>query len=55
MTRSKLWAPLAATAFVLSLGLSACGEGTPEQQSANPEAEQSGDAAATTEGEQKTE
>lgn len=49
MNQSKLWAPLVAAAFALSLGLAACGEGTTDQQSSNPDSEQPGDAAATTE------
>jgi hypothetical protein len=56
MTRAKGWVPLAAAVFALSLGLAACDEGGPEQQTSNPVAEQSGDAAATPEGEtQKSE
>ena len=47
MTRSKAWVPLAAVAFALSLGLAACDEGGPEQQTSTPAAEQPGDAAAT--------
>jgi hypothetical protein len=53
MTRSRPWVPLAAVAFALSLGLAACDEGGPEQQTSNPPAEQSGDAAATPESETK--
>ena len=56
MTRATGWAPLAAAAFALSLGLAACDEGGPEQQTSAPAAEQPGDAAATPEGEtQKSE
>lgn len=51
MTKLTRWAPLAGIAFALSLGLAACGEAGPEQQSSNPVSEQSGDAAATMEGE----
>jgi hypothetical protein len=49
MTGLKRWVPIVGTAFLLSLGLAACGEGGPEQQSQAPAAEESGDAAATTE------
>jgi hypothetical protein len=56
MTRAKGWVPLAAAAFALSLGLAACDEGGPEQQSSAPATEQPGDAAATPESEtQKSE
>lgn len=52
MTGLKRWVPLVGAAFILSLGLAACGEGTaPDQQSQNPVSEQSGDAAATVESE----
>ena len=51
MTELKRWAPFAALAFALSLGLAACGEAGPEQQSSKPMSEQSDDAAATMEGE----
>ena len=54
MTALKTFVPLAGAAFLLSLGLAACGEGTaPEQQSQAPAAQESGDAAAT--GENETE
>ncbi len=49
MTELKRFVPIVGVAFLLSLGLAACGEGGPEQQSQNPTTEQSGDAAATTE------
>lgn len=49
MTKLSRWAPLAGAAFALSLGLAACDEGGPEQQSSTTMSEQSGDAAATTE------
>ena len=49
MTGFKRYVPIVGAAFLLSLGLAACGEGGPEQQSQNPSTEQSGDAAATTE------
>jgi len=57
MTKLIRWAPFAALAFALSLGLAACGEAGPEQQSSNAASEQSDDAAATmeTEMEKKTE
>ncbi len=57
MTKMVGWAPFAALAFALSLGLTACGEGGPEQQSSSAVSEQSDDAAATmeTEMESKTE
>lgn len=51
MTRSNAWVPLAAVAFALSLGLAACDEGGPEQQTSTPAAEQPGDAAAMPESE----
>ena len=46
MTGSKAWVPFAAAVFALSLGLAACDEGGPEQQSSTPATEQPGDAAA---------
>lgn len=49
MTELKRWAPLAAIAFAVSLGLTACGEAGTDQQSSNAVSEQSGDAAATME------
>ena len=48
MTTFKRLVPLVGTAFLLSLGLAACGEGT-EQQSSAPQTEQSSDAAAVPE------
>jgi hypothetical protein len=36
MTGLKRWVPIVGTAFLLSLGLAACGEGGPEQQSQAP-------------------
>ena len=36
MTKSKQLLPSAIIAFLLSLGLAACGDGAPEQQSQNP-------------------
>jgi hypothetical protein len=53
MTGLKRWVPIVGTAFLLSLGLAACGEGGPEQQSQAPAAEESGDAAATTESQEE--
>lgn len=54
ITRSH-WAWLAGALFLLSAGLSACDQ-SPQQQGSNPAAEQSGDAAATGDGEmEKTE
>lgn len=43
MTELKRLVPSAAVAFLLSLGLAACGEAGPEQQSQNPTTEQSSD------------
>ena len=55
MTTMKKFVPLVSAAFLLSLGLAACGEGTaPEQQSQAPAAQESGDAAATAESESST-
>ncbi len=54
MTRSEAWVTLAAAAFALSLGLTACDEGDPEQQSSAPVTEQPDDAAATPEIETET-
>ena len=55
MNTIKKLVPLVSAAFLLSLGLGACGEGTtPEQQSQAPAAEESGDAAATSESESST-
>ena len=48
MTTFRRLAPLVGAAFVLSLGLAACGEAT-EQQSSAPQSEQSSDAAAVPE------
>ncbi|MDH3473211.1 MAG: hypothetical protein OEM59_05930 [Rhodospirillales bacterium] len=53
MTGLKRWVPIVGTAFLLSLGLAACGEGGPEQQSQAPAAEESGDAAAATESQEE--
>lgn len=55
MTRSEAWVTLAAAAFALSLGLAACDDGDPEQQSSAPVTEEPGDAAAMPEGESETE
>ena len=41
MTELKRFVPIVGVAFLLSLGLAACGEGGPEQQSQNPTTEQS--------------
>ena len=46
MTRSETWVALASAAFALSLGLAACDEGDPAQQSSAPVTEQPDDAAA---------
>jgi len=55
MTTVKKFVPLVNAAFLLSLGLAACGEGTsPEQQSQAPAAQESGDAAATSESENES-
>lgn len=55
MITMKKFVPLVGAAFLLSLGLAACGEGTaPEQQSQAPAAQESGDAAATSESESST-
>ncbi len=55
MTRPEAWLTLAAAAFALSLGLAACDDGGPEQQSSTPATEDPGDAAAMPEGETETE
>ncbi len=55
MTRSEAWVTLAAAAFALSLGLAACDEGDPAQQSSAPVTEQADDAAAMPENESETE
>ena len=44
MTEMKRLVSFVAVAFLLALGLAACGEGGPEQQSENPTTEQSSDA-----------
>lgn len=54
MTRSETWVVLAAAAFALSLGLAACDEGDPAQQSSAPATEQPDDAAAMPESETET-
>ena len=46
MTELKGYVPVVALAFLLSLGLTACGEEGVEQQSQSPATEQSDDAAA---------
>ncbi len=55
MTRPEAWLTLAAAAFALSLGLAACDDGGPEQQSSTPATEDPGDAAAMPESETETE
>ena len=55
MTKSEAWVSLAAAAFALSLGLAACDDGGPEQQSSTPATEDPGDAAAMPESETETE
>lgn len=55
MTRSEAWLTLAAAAFALSLGLAACDDGGPEQQSSAPATEEPDDAAAMPESETETE